>query len=263
MNGYRLRRDALRASSLTLLRAGRWHRGGNPGGGALTSFEARARHDAAAFRSPPLRHYQGAEEGQGGGRLLQAAAMIGLAIAALTVWVTLASPVAFAEGDASPHHMTKADGSLDTTACAMCHNEDFTLQRSKLETCTLCHAQTVHAGSAEHLRANPAAVKQALGEAADAPAMPLADDGHIYCGTCHLFHDPKVASEDWLTHGWLPPDRGLAAAVRTGVTDRWAALSAASPDKAAVGTFAAKGTLQMRLAVDNGQLCRRCHGEPR
>jgi len=152
--------------------------------------------------------------------------VIRLLTVVLGVCVILAPPAARADGDGSPHHMTKADGSLDTTACAVCHNEDFTLQRSKLETCTLCHSQTMHAGAAEHLRANPAAVKQALGDHADAPAMPLADDGHIYCGTCHLFHDPKVASEDWLTHGWLPPDRGLAAAVRHGVTDRWAALAA-------------------------------------
>ena len=98
--------------------------------------------------------------------------------------------------------------------------------------------------------------------AAGAVALPLADDGHIYCGTCHIFHDPKVASEDWLKHGWLPADRGLAAAVRQGVADRWAALAAASEEKGAVGKFAAKGTLQLRLPVDDGQLCRRCHGAP-
>ena len=185
--------------------------------------------------------------------------------AVLSLWMAvvplaLVPLAAHADGDGSPHHMMKADGSLDPTACGMCHNEDFTLQRSKLETCTLCHAQTIHAGANEHLRANPGAVKQALGDAAGAPALPLADDGHIYCGTCHLFHDPKVASEDWLKHGWLPADRGLAAAVRHGVADRWAALAAPSEEKGAVGKFAAKGTLQMRLPVDDGQLCRRCHG---
>ena len=52
-----------------------------------------------------------------------------------------------------------AHGGTRATACAVCHNEDFSLQRSKLETCTLCHAQTSHAGSDEHLRASPAAVK--------------------------------------------------------------------------------------------------------
>src|SRR5262249_4572488 len=162
-----------------------------------------------------------------------------------------------------PHHMTAPDGSLDPSACGMCHNEDFSLQRTKLETCTLCHAQTLHAGADEHLRASPAAVKAALGDTGTTPPLPLADDGHIYCGTCHLFHDPKVASEDWLTHGWLPPDGGVAAAVRQSVVDRWAALSATSEDKSAVGKFAAKGTRQMRLPVDDGQLCRRCHGAPR
>ncbi len=187
--------------------------------------------------------------------------MIGAAAALLGAWLALGPIAAFAAGDASPHHMTKPDGSLDAAACAVCHNEDFSLQRPQLETCTLCHAQTIHAGSDEHLRASPAAVKRALGDAAQGgPVLPLSDDGHIYCGTCHLFHDPKVASEEWLVHGWVPPNSGLPAAVRQGIIDRWRAIAASSEDKSAVGKFAATGALQMRLPVDNGQLCRRCHG---
>ena len=178
----------------------------------------------------------------------------------LCVWLVLAPLAASADGDASPHHMTTPDGSLDMTKCPVCHNEDFSLQRSKLETCTLCHASTGHAGSDEHLRASPAAVKTALGDTQGSAVLPLAEDGHIYCGTCHLFHDPKVASEDWLAHGWLPPTNGLPAAVRQAVTERWAALAASSEDKGTVGNFATKGTTQMRLPVDDGQLCRRCHG---
>jgi hypothetical protein len=182
------------------------------------------------------------------------------AAALLGVWLVLAPMAACADGD-SPHHMTTSDGSLDMTTCAVCHNEDFSLQRSKLETCTLCHAQTSHAGSDEHLRVSPSAVKNALGETPQGGAvLPLADDGHIYCGTCHLFHDPKVTSEGWLAHGWLPPTSGLPAAVRQAVTERWAALVASSEDKGTVGKFATKGTTQMRLPVDDGQLCRRCHG---
>jgi len=178
-------------------------------------------------------------------------------------WLVLAPVAAYGEGDATPHHMTKPDGALDTTACAVCHNEDFSLQRSKLETCTLCHAQIPHAGADEHLRASPAAVKSALGDTAKGVALPLTDDGKIYCGTCHLFHDPKVDSVDWLTHGWLPPNTGLSAAVRQSVIDRWASMAASSEDKNAIGKFATKGTVQMRLPVEAGQLCRRCHGAPR
>ena len=179
----------------------------------------------------------------------------------LGVWLAVVPFASLARDAGSPHQMTKPDGSLDMDTCAVCHNEDFSLQRSKLETCTLCHAQTIHAGADEHLHAAPAAVKRALeGRPEGAPTLPLADDGHMYCGTCHLFHDPKVTSEDWLAHGWLPPDGGLAAAVRQAVVDRWAALAAHSEDKSAVGKFAAQGTRQMRLPVDDGQLCRQCHG---
>lgn len=180
---------------------------------------------------------------------------------ALTVWLALVPASAPAQDAGSPHHMTKSDGSLDMDTCGLCHNEDMSLQRSKLETCTLCHAQTAHAGSNEHLRAAPAAVKASLaGLPKGAPALPLTDDGHMYCGTCHLFHDPKVMSEDWLVHGWLPPDSGMPAAVRQGVLDRWAALAAKSSDQAVLGSFATKGTRQLRLPVDGGQLCQQCHG---
>ena len=145
--------------------------------------------------------------------------------------------------------------------CGLCHNEDMSLQRSKLETCTLCHAQTTHAGSNEHLQAAPAAVKASVaGQPEGAPALPLADDGHMYCGTCHLFHDPKVMGEDWLAQGWLPPDSGMSAAVRRGVIDRWGALAARSGDQTALGSFATKGTRQLRVPVDEGQLCQQCHG---
>ena len=168
---------------------------------------------------------------------------------------------AHAEDESSPHHMTKSNGELDMEKCGACHNEDMSLQRSKVETCTLCHGQTPHAGSDEHLRASAPDVKRALaGQPKDAPALPLTDDGRMYCATCHLFHDPKVMSEDWLAHGWLPPDIGVTAAIRQGVVDRWAALAEKAGEKGPVGTFATKGTRQLRLPVNDGQLCRQCHG---
>src|SRR5262249_35069447 len=107
----------------------------------------------------------------------------------------------------------------------------------------------------------PAAVKRALeGALKGSPALPLAEDGHIYCGTCHLFHDPAVAQEAWLAQGWLPPDKELPAAVRQAVRDRWSALTLKAGKKEPTGHFAAHGTRQMRLPVDTGQLCGQCHG---
>jgi len=166
-----------------------------------------------------------------------------------------------AQEEGSPHKMTKPDGSLDMESCGLCHNEDLSLQRSKLETCTLCHPQTSHAGSDEHLRQNGSEVKRALeGAPKGSSVLPLAEDGRMYCGTCHLFHDPAVSEEKWLAQGWLPPDKGLSATVRQSVNDRWAALALKTGEKGAIGHFADKGTRQMRSPVDQGQLCRQCHG---
>jgi hypothetical protein len=177
--------------------------------------------------------------------------------------LTLPSARGWAEEapEESPHHMTKSDGSLDGDRCGECHNEDLSLPGSKLEVCTTCHERTTHAGSEEHLRASPAAVKQALAQRKpDAPDLPLEDDGRMYCGTCHFFHDPQVDSEVWLVSGWLPLDSGLAAAVREGVIERWVALAERSNEKGSVGDFATTGARALRLPVDDGQLCRQCHG---
>ena len=179
----------------------------------------------------------------------------------LGIWIILAPLAAAAQEEGSPHHMTNKDGSLNMESCGVCHNEDLSLQRSKLETCTLCHPQTSHAGSDEHLRAGPPMVKRALeGAPKGSPALPLAEDGHIYCGTCHLFHDPAVSQEAWLAQAWLPPDKSMPGAVRQAVIDRWAALALKAGEKEPLGQFAAKGTRQLRLPVDQGQLCRQCHG---
>ena len=67
-------------------------------------------------------------------------------------------------------------------------------------------------------------------------------------------------SEDWLAHGWVPPDSGMPGAVRQAVVDRWAALAEKVGEKSALGQFASKGTRQLRLPVADGQLCRQCHG---
>jgi hypothetical protein len=173
--------------------------------------------------------------------------------------VVMPAPRAVAT-ESPPHNMTKPDGTLDSEACPICHTPAMDLERSKLETCTLCHAETVHSGAEEHLRADPAKVADAVsGRPKDAVDLPLTSEGRIWCGTCHLYHDPKVLSEAWLAHGWIPPDQGLPAAVREGVVERWSRLAQTYDQAEAPAKFATAGTRLLRLTVKDGSLCRQCH----
>jgi hypothetical protein len=180
--------------------------------------------------------------------------MMGRAALLLATVAVLALPsTSGAADDASPHHSMEA--------CAVCHNEDMSLSRSKLETCTLCHATTVHGGSYAHLQAAPARVAQALATKPDDKVkLPLADDGHIWCGTCHLFHDPSFSDPSWLTQGWAPPNTGLPEAVRNGELQRSQRIAEGFGKAEAEVTFADKGTRALRLPVVDGSLCLRCHG---
>jgi hypothetical protein len=175
------------------------------------------------------------------------------------VLMLLAVP-ARSDESAGPHQMVKPDGTLDTEKCGACHNEDMSLSRSKLETCTLCHSTTVHSGAAEHLGAAPASVARWLPKQQPAPALPLREDGGIFCGTCHLFHDPAVGSEQPLPAGWVPRATGLPEAVRRALTAQWETVAHKYNESAPGAQFTARSTRALRLPVDDGSLCRRCHG---
>jgi hypothetical protein len=171
----------------------------------------------------------------------------------------LAAPARSEEAE-SPHRMVKPDGSLDMEKCGACHNDDLSLARSKVETCTLCHATTVHSGTAEHLAAAPASVARLLPHEQPTPALPLTETGGIFCGTCHLFHDPAVGNEPLLPSGWIPPATGLPEAVRRALTAQWNKLAHKYDASEAGAQFARRGTKALRLPADDGSLCRRCHG---
>jgi hypothetical protein len=176
------------------------------------------------------------------------ACRLGFLLAAL--WLPLAVA---AEDTASPHTST------DPAICPICHKDDMSLQSPKNEICTTCHNEIQHAGSAEHLRMEPARVQRALAAAPSGEKLPLTDDGHIWCGTCHLWHAPSL-DKAWLPKGWVPPDSGLPGTVRAGVTARWAEIARAHDQKKVDAEFAATGTRQLRLPVQDGSLCKRCHG---
>jgi len=154
----------------------------------------------------------------------------------------------------NPHVMTLPDGTTDAGKCAYCHNDDLSLSRSQAETCTFCHAETVHSGAAEHARASAAAVALAL-KGRETPALPLTSEGRMYCGTCHLFHDPAVMGEALLETGRAPRVSELNRAVRDGVMARGQRESGD-----AVVEFHAQGTRYLRLPAGDDALCKHCHG---
>ena len=181
---------------------------------------------------------------------------------AISVLLACGGPARGAEA-VNPHHMVDAAGALDDTVCGLCHEDDFTLTRSQTETCTLCHSAAPHAGAAAHLAASAAAVERLVASDETGIEIPLTDEGGIYCGSCHLYHDPAVQGEQWLDHGWVPSaTSGLGKAVRDGLTEWFADQEARrEADAAPVSIEWMKtGTRMLRLSVEDGSLCKRCHG---
>jgi len=179
----------------------------------------------------------------------------------LPLALVLISGVASADDD-NPHHMRHADGSTDDSKCGVCHDDDLGLLQSKLETCTMCHGEIVHSGSREHLQASPAAVaKRLAGQKNQDVVLPLTDEGGIYCGTCHIFHDPVVSSEPLLERGRSASASPVAAAVRDALTARWTELAKAHGRESAETKLNEQGTRRLRLPNADGALCRHCHQE--
>jgi hypothetical protein len=157
----------------------------------------------------------------------------------------------------SPHQMLKPDGEPDTDKCLVCHTDDMSLSQPKAEICTTCHAPNTHAGIAQHLAAPPAEVARRTKD--KTPSLPLTDDGTIYCGTCHVFHDPKISEESILARRWFPPNTGLPQAVRQSLEKRWTQAAEADGNSAPPATFTDRGTTRLRLSIEDGGLCRHCH----
>lgn len=163
----------------------------------------------------------------------------------------------------NPHEMMKEDGSADTSKCSLCHDQSFALARSKAETCTLCHSEFTHSGTAEHLRASPAEVSRLIPAKDGKPSWPVTEEGHIFCGTCHLFHDPalKMGPEMALDVAWVRPTTGLPHALRLAKTEEADELVAEVDGVEKWGGFSTTGSRMLRRPVGDGSLCRHCHGE--
>lgn len=182
-------------------------------------------------------------------------------VALLAALALCAAPcsVRAGEDDTNPHHMSSPD---DEEGCGFCHEEDMSLSASLLDTCLTCHSITEHSGSQEHIRASAAEVARLQPtpvKAGSEPTLPLTAERTIWCGTCHLFHDPQVNEEALLPEAWRPPTTGLSAAVSDAIAGRWGDLAGKYDQPLPVARFSAHGTAWLRLPVSDGRLCTECH----
>jgi hypothetical protein len=181
---------------------------------------------------------------------------------ALLTLLLAAAPLRVVAGDdddTNPHHMSSPD---DEESCGFCHEEDMSLSASLLDTCLSCHSLTEHSGSQEHVRATAADVARlqpAPAKAGAEPTLPLTEEGTIWCGTCHLYHDPQVNEEALLSEQWLPPTTGVAGAVGDAIASRWGELASKYNQPLPVASFAKQGSAWLRLPVSDGRLCTECH----
>lgn len=179
---------------------------------------------------------------------------VAITIFLLLLWV----PRLHAEGDeANPHLMLDSEGEPDLDKCGFCHDDDLTLLQTKEDTCLACHSATEHAGASEHLRIKPDALAQMLPEWSKDETLDFTDAGGIYCGTCHLFHDPKDDSNPWL-EDQPRPRTALSAAVRGELETYRDSLTTGD-----AAHFAEKGTRALRMESRDGALCTHCHGHDR
>lgn len=184
-----------------------------------------------------------------------------LAVLALLALLATVYPAVAEEESDTPHRMMKADGEVDTEKCQICHQEDMSLAQPKADLCKMCHSLTLHAGAAEHLRVSPAQVAHLLAATKEGqPEFPLTEEGAIFCGTCHIFHDPRVNGEPYVSQRWLPPAAGLPEVVRQALTGHWNRVSGKYGESESGAKFSTRGTRALRLPVNDGSLCRRCHG---
>jgi hypothetical protein len=176
----------------------------------------------------------------------------------LLLALLLGAPTLSAQDDANPHLMLDKDGEPDLDKCGFCHDDDLSLLQAKEENCLTCHSATEHGGADEHLRAKGDAVAALLPKWKDDESLDFTDAGGVYCGTCHLFHDPNDASEPWLQDQAGKPATEFSAAMRRALETYRDSI--AGPDAAHFGD---KPTRALRLPAHNGALCVHCHSQQR
>lgn len=184
-----------------------------------------------------------------------------LVVLALLSILAVVSPGRAEEEPDTPHRMLKPDGEADPEKCSICHQEDMSLSQPKSELCKMCHSPTIHAGAARHLEASPEQLAQVVSPKKPGELdLPLTEENGIFCGTCHVFHDPRVSGEQALDQRWLPPTTGLPEAVRNALVAQWGRSASKYGESEPGVKFSTRGTRNLRFPINDGSLCRRCHG---
>lgn len=156
----------------------------------------------------------------------------------------------------SPHTKEKSRDPLGTT-CTACHSTMPANGASPAEartrvpadqSCTGCHEGMIHAGVTDHVgKSVSPAVRASL-----PPEVAVNTDGTIACWTCHEVHDGMTA-----TH---PMRRPLPDSLRSrALKEDWTAYGGASflwPR-----SEADEDSAMLALSINDGALCRACHGE--
>ena len=159
---------------------------------------------------------------------------------------------------AFPHNPAQARDPEDAS-CKGCHGvipepgaapEQVALHMGPEGTCSMCHRGPTHAGADSHLgRIVPDPLRAGL-----SPQLALLEGGRIACFTCHEPHMDIDTSEHQATG-----ERPLAAELRTLAEQReWAGL--VERDAAWPPLRPAELPVMVSLPVENGALCRACHG---
>lgn len=157
-----------------------------------------------------------------------------------------------------PHHPKKRRDATDAT-CSACHSgspdegavaSDARLRVDSVEACAECHTSPVHTGLDEHL-----GVKVEPDVATKLPkTMPLDGEGKIVCWTCHEVHGDSP-----------PPEKERRSRLAAGLRKR--ALAEDWEDTLPADRVEWPGELEaghpalLGAPVDDGALCRACHGE--
>lgn len=181
------------------------------------------------------------------------------------------------------HLMIDERGEIKEKNCLYCHEEvhekrDQPLEPAQLKLrlpaeklCFGCHLKTPHLNAVEHQGAKPKPeMKKHMDQMAREHAiiLPLAEDGHVTCISCHSPHPDGVMQEGNpagaqvsadVEKGVTYEDHSWDAVFRADKQQRLEDLAMQSGEHHALGYRRLKSEVLLRLPAKDGSLCLSCH----